>query len=213
VADQGRLGFFQVIGGYDSPFPFDAVWINNVSIAGADTHPDTKAFKVYLTPTEAAQPNTMYLSGNIGPHQTTSNQWGGVTFQGSATEASIKRTSAPSWHTAFNYAILPTSEVVSSVLANAGARPLDRDSVDLRIVRDVRQGTGRAIGSQDEVGGFPTLAQNRRTLTVPANPNEVIDSAGRTRIEAWLEGFARGLEAGAGSTVQPTAPANVRVIK
>jgi hypothetical protein len=42
--------------------------------------------------------------------------------------------------------------------------------------------------------GFPTLAVNRRTLRPPANPHAVVDSAGRTRIEAWLETYARALE-------------------
>lgn len=45
--------------------------------------------------------------------------------------------------------------VEARVLANAGARPWDRDAVDRRIVREVREGTGRVIDDEKEVGGYP----------------------------------------------------------
>ncbi|MBN1352660.1 T9SS type A sorting domain-containing protein [candidate division KSB1 bacterium] len=59
---------------------------------------------------------------------------------------------------------MPTIETQSadrsynSVLATAGAYPWCRDSVDARIIRDLRHGTGKIIDSQEEVGGFPALA-------------------------------------------------------
>ena len=43
------------------------------------------------------------------------------------------------------------------VLASAGATLPRRDAVDLRIVRQVREGKGGIIDSQDEVGGWPEL--------------------------------------------------------
>lgn len=45
--------------------------------------------------------------------------------------------------------------VEGKVLANAGARPWDRDAVDRRIVQEVRKGTGRVIDDENEVGGYP----------------------------------------------------------
>lgn len=47
--------------------------------------------------------------------------------------------------------------VLTQVLARAGAS-LRRDAVDLRIVEQVRAGTGRIIDSQDQVAGWPDLA-------------------------------------------------------
>lgn len=48
------------------------------------------------------------------------------------------------------------AEAYELVLARAGAA-LRRDAVDLRVVEHVRNGQGRLIDSQDEVGGWPAL--------------------------------------------------------
>ena len=96
---------------------------------------------------------------------------------------------------------LPASQVEGYLTANAGARPLDRDAVDARIAYEIATRTGSVPDTPAEKAGagtggdgFPILAVNFRALTVPANPNGAIDSVGRTRIEAWLEAFARELE-------------------
>jgi hypothetical protein len=51
----------------------------------------------------------------------------------------------------------PSSEVLDWVLDNVGAYPDRRDAVDIRIINDVKNGTGDFIDSQNEVGGWPTL--------------------------------------------------------
>jgi len=48
------------------------------------------------------------------------------------------------------------SQAYELVLAQAGAS-LSRDTVDTRVIADVRNRTGRLIDSQDEVGGWPIL--------------------------------------------------------
>jgi hypothetical protein len=48
----------------------------------------------------------------------------------------------------------PAAEVHEWVLATAGARPWDRDAVDLRLVAEAREGRGRIIHSESEVGGL-----------------------------------------------------------
>ena len=50
---------------------------------------------------------------------------------------------------------LPAAKVMEHVLANAGARPKDRDETDRRIVGEVRERKGRLIDSQEQVGGYP----------------------------------------------------------
>jgi hypothetical protein len=50
------------------------------------------------------------------------------------------------------------------VLKNAGARPWDRDSHDVRVVADTAEGRGEIIDSQDEVGGYPQHKETRRAF-------------------------------------------------
>ncbi|WP_437737629.1 pectate lyase family protein [Sorangium sp. So ce1335] len=78
---------------------------------------------------------------------------------------------------------LPAASVVDSVLAHAGARPRDRDEVDLRIVADFMSGGGMFVNSQEEVGGYPVEEPTSRPLVVPAED-----------IEGWLKSFADDLE-------------------
>ncbi len=90
--------------------------------------------------------------------------------------------------------IRPASAVQAYVAGNAGARPADRDAVDLRIVDEVINGTGRIIDSQSEVGGWPTVAENGRVLTLPANPNRDDDGDGYTNLEELLHQLAAQVE-------------------
>ncbi len=94
------------------------------------------------------------------------------------------------------------SSVYESVLARAGARPLQRDSVDQRIVQSVRTRTGRIINCvapngtvrcNRNAGGWPTLAVNRRTLTLPAD-QATLTASGYTNLEMWLHRMATDLE-------------------
>jgi hypothetical protein len=105
--------------------------------------------------------------------------------------------------------VMPSSELEPFTLANAGARPADRDAVDTRIVNDVIDRTGTIISSQNEVGGWPSLAVNTRRLTVPENPHRTTGS-GYTVLEQWLHGYARIVE-GTSSKLPPT-PNNFRVV-
>ena len=57
---------------------------------------------------------------------------------------------------------LPAVEVETWVLANAGARPWDRDPHDVRILADVTEGRGKIIDNETEVGGYPNAAPTRR---------------------------------------------------
>ncbi|ESP90183.1 pectate lyase [Candidatus Halobonum tyrrellensis G22] len=78
---------------------------------------------------------------------------------------------------------LASERTVEHDLQNAGARPADRTYHDRRVVEDVREGVENYIDSQEEVGGYPSLDENTRSLTVPA---------GGTR--AWLESHAARVE-------------------
>jgi len=87
----------------------------------------------------------------------------------------------PFWPEGFK--ALPASEVVEYVLRNAGARPKDRDAVDLRLIREFRERKGRIIDSQEEVGGYPRAEPTHRPLDVP-----------KGNLAAWLARFAAEVE-------------------
>lgn len=71
---------------------------------------------------------------------------------------------APSPPLAFGVSVLPSTLVQDWVIANAGARPWDRDDVDRRIVADVIEGRGAIIDSESEVGGYPVYAETRQAF-------------------------------------------------
>ncbi len=99
------------------------------------------------------------------------------------------------------------SDAFENVLMNAGATLPNRDSVDFRIIADVRNGTGSIIDSQSQVGGWP----NYKSAVAPIdNDNDGLpdeweikygldpannldnnldnDKDGYTNIEEWLNG-------------------------
>lgn len=67
--------------------------------------------------------------------------------------AKLVRAASPAWSN--------PPVAVEDVLNTCGARPWDRDSVDARIVADVRKGTGRIIDSEQDVGGYPVRPESR----------------------------------------------------
>lgn len=79
--------------------------------------------------------------------------------------------------------IVPAAQLREHLLARVGARPADRDSVDQRLIAEIRNNTGRQIDSQNEVGGYPSATATNRPLTVPADD-----------IDAWLGRFSRQVE-------------------
>lgn len=73
-------------------------------------------------------------------------------------------------------------EALELVLAGAGALPWARDSVDLRIIKAVKEGKGAIIDSQDDVGGWGTIDAGQK----------IQDSDGDGMSDVWE--LARGLD-------------------
>jgi pectate lyase len=74
----------------------------------------------------------------------------------------IEERRAPIWPEGLE--AIPARDVQRWVLANAGARPWDRDAHDVRVIADVAEGRGRIIDSEAEVGGYPVQAETRRAF-------------------------------------------------
>lgn len=73
-------------------------------------------------------------------------------------------------------------ETTMWVLNNVGARPLDRDPIDQRIVDSALTNTGTIIDSQDDVGGYPVYAPTMLRHEVPRD------------VDAWLAQLAQELQ-------------------
>ncbi|WP_408958565.1 RICIN domain-containing protein [Natrinema sp. 74] len=110
--------------------------------------------------------------------------------------AEVSSTSSPPlWPSGLSE--MPTGDVESHNLANAGARPADRTGNDQRIVQEIRDRAGNDrldspydywVGHHDEVGGYPQLPVNTHSLSVP-------DSGRRD----WLAQWATAVESGGSS--------------
>jgi len=147
----------------------------------------------------------VYVEGNVGPNWSNPNapsDWGGVSFYKGAGSGnmSLVRTTNPT-----NVPIINANTLMTVLLPNVGARPADRDPVDIRVINHVLNGTGNVITHEGQVGGYPTLAQNTRALTLPTNPNAPSDlcNVGNTecytRLEKWLYLCAQVVETGDGN--------------
>ncbi len=126
--------------------------IGNYYKAGANSSTKTfYLFSAYLTSGEE-----VYVKGNIGPSRPTDSgdEWdivgtGDKTYGEARSYTSLVHSSTAK--------VKPAMEAYEYVLDNVGAFPTKRDDVDIRVVNDVRNGTGRIIDSQNEVGGWPNL--------------------------------------------------------
>lgn len=115
----------------------------------------------------------------------------------------LKALSPPIWPS--DLKTLDSKDVEKHVLANAGARPFDRDEVDIRIINDVKNGTGRIVDSPKKVGGWPVLETNKKVLDIPKNPHKDDDGDGYSNLEEWLHKLSEQ------SNISP--PPNLRMIK
>jgi hypothetical protein len=94
---------------------------------------------------------------------------------------------APFWPAGLD--AMPAVDVQRYVLANAGARPWDRDGHDVRVIANVAEGRGEIINHEDRVGGYPHPAPTRNGFNphdwnlddmTPRQP-DVLDSGARAR--------------------------------
>lgn len=87
--------------------------------------------------------------------------------------------------------IISSNKTKEYLLNHVGARPSDRDSVDIRILKDFENSAGGWINSQKEVGGWPLLKSINRKLSLPLYPTRDDDNNGYSNLEEWIFGFSR----------------------
>ncbi len=57
--------------------------------------------------------------------------------------------------------VMPSRDVETHVLANAGARPWDRDADDIRVLFFIAEGRGKIIDDEKEVSAYPVQKETR----------------------------------------------------
>jgi hypothetical protein len=95
---------------------------------------------------------------------------------------------------------IPKDKLESTVIANVGARPAFRDSVDQRAINNLINRTGTHVDTPEQVGGWPIYAYNHVPFVEPTNPNGDDDGDGYTNIEEELQRFAAIVEGRAPQT-------------
>jgi pectate lyase len=172
-------GFGWAYGGEHSDINF----VGNYLRPGPSSKHNESLFNAWLSNTR------IHLSGNVvdGNDAITADNVKGLITKGSIhknepivlDEVSVKQ----AFPTTRPVATQPAAEAMELVLAKAGATLPKRDSVDTRVVKDVREKTGKIINSQADVGGWPEL----KSAEAPADT----DKDGMP--DAWEA--ARGLNA------------------
>ena len=156
--------------------------VGNVLIAGPSTT-DSTLVSIVAAGSFPLQPGSrVYIHDNVAPRQL---------YVSSGYAWAVVGTPPVSLA---GLAILPSSQVEAWVRGTAGARPADRDAVDLRLLTEEQMHTGHLLNSQTDVGGWPVLTPTTRPLTVPANPTGVDPATGYTNLELWLFQYAAQVE-------------------
>jgi pectate lyase len=130
-------------------------YVNNYLRPGPST---TQRPPAFIADPKVILPSSIYVDGNImfGKPAVDRDNWKGVLApQGVLAPRSLQSSApfpAPSVQTQ------SATEAFELVLKNAGATRPKRDSVDARIVSNARNGTGRIINDEKEVGGWPAYA-------------------------------------------------------
>ena len=148
----------------------------------------------------------VYLKGNIGPGRPsdTGDEWSLVRNDVGPQIISSQPVGQSSGITT-----QLAAEAYNLVLASAGAVTPRRDRADSRIINDVKNGTGKIIDSQDEVGGWPNYDVGTPPLDTDhdgmpddwetaqgLNPNSYSDAIatdlsteGYTNVEVYINGL------------------------
>ena len=190
--------------------------VGNVFLRGPSFARNTRPIYVRTNGSLTLKPGSkVYTHDNLAPESTD----GLITLTGGDVISGLLQTvTMPVWNSGLTHRPTANNAVYNRVLQYAGARPTDRDVVDKRVVQSVKSRNGQVINCvaansttrcSKNAGGWPTYAQNRRTLTLPANQASIA-SNGYSNLENWLNSMDRSL----GGEVQgesPAAPASLSV--
>jgi hypothetical protein len=132
--------------------------------------------------------------------------------------SSLLTSTKPVWNSGLTARSTANNAVYDRILKYSGARPNDRDSPDKRVIASVKGRSGQIINCvssngttrcQKNAGGWPSMTQTTRRLTLPSNPSSVA-SNGYTKLENWLHSLDQSIQ-GVTQSDSPIAPALLSV--
>ena len=187
--------------------------VGNEFLVGPSYSRATKPIAVHTIGTYKLFPGSrVYVNDNRAPDTGSSYSQLVQLIGGDKISNLMTQTSVPVWNSGLVARKTTDSAVYTRVLSFAGARPADRDSVDKRVILNVRKRTGQIINCvspngttrcKKNAGGWPTYAQNHRRLTLPSNQASIA-SNGYSNLENWLNSMDRSMN----GLVQAESPAS-----
>jgi hypothetical protein len=181
--------------------------VGNVYLRGPNTPRGAWPIKLRRT---LARGTRVYLADNQW-ERATSDPWS-IADVSDAPSLDMRASAPPVWTDPVT--VRASRDVESWVLEHAGARPVERDTVDRRITAHVRTRGGRIIDSPAQVGGMPDVPAGREAITLPSDPHGDDDGDGYTNLEEGLHALAARVEAGPAASptrhAPPAPPARTR---
>jgi MYXO-CTERM domain-containing protein len=185
--------------------------VGNVYLEGLSIYDWAEGSSPIQLSNELTEPESrVHLADNVWSEQASSTDpWDMVSNKSGQSLDVLKADSPPTWADGLVAKPTANDEALEWVLATAGARPLDRDSVELRIVEDVQQGTGEVINCVEDdgsercsknAGGWPTYEVNTQVFDAPDDPGGDADDDGYSNLEERLHELASALEGTAGAS-------------
>jgi Ca2+-binding RTX toxin-like protein len=129
--------------------------IGNVIDAGAGS---TNTSKNPISLTTMGALSAVYLEDNLAVERKTDAAGNQVQTSLVNNTGGAKYVTSTEAFQSSNVTVLDSTQVADHVLANAGANPFARDSIDARIVESVIEGTGKLVDTTASVGGQSTTA-------------------------------------------------------
>ena len=154
-----------------------ATIVNNVIEPGANTQ--SKLIGILLRPSAlGGSSNQFFVNGNLDLNF-------GPLMRPIVDTLDLRQVKAAPIK-ASDWTLLPASQVKHYVLVRAGTRPLDRDPVDARLLKQIASGAERIIDHPEDAGPVPKIKSTASKAKVPSRPFDIVRNIRKTRLEAWL---------------------------
>jgi len=97
-----------------------------------------------------------------------------------------KRLSAAPLGKISSWQLTSADSLYPGILDRVGSHPADRNPIDARILKGIRDGTARLIDSENEVGGWPAIEAVLERAVLPLDHDRIDDAKDLLALTTWL---------------------------